>query len=99
MGNVCAHMQWQASCRVHRCDDTRESVGVRSVGRQWIAPRHAQIVPDALHNEPKTAERPVILMSAARPGDWQASGAVVCLTKPFAIAAIPRLIERHLAAR
>src|SRR5262245_61423346 len=50
----------------------------------------------ALHAEPGAAGTPVILMSAARPTDWRSSGAVDFLDKPFAIAAVPDLIERHL---
>ncbi len=48
-----------------------------------------------LHAEREIAAMPVILMSAARPVDWQACGAVDFLRKPFDIARVPALVRRH----
>ena len=50
----------------------------------------------ALHREAVTAAMPIILMSAFEPVDWQSCGAVAFLTKPFAFAAVPGLITKHL---
>ena len=50
-----------------------------------------------LREEPATAGMLVILMSAARPPDLAAAGAVAFMGKPFMVEQVNALIARHLA--